>query len=100
MSCVEPEDMRKQDESLSFAFAGAVKMKRFSDDVSPQCVFHINFHMSSRSQEVVICLRSLKIDPSEHGISKGDAAVLMKGLGQIAPGLFSRQIAQNILTVK
>lgn len=40
----------------------------------------------------------------EQGISKGDAAVLMKGLGtwsgQVAPGLFCRQIGQNVLTVK
>lgn len=58
----------------------------------------------NRSWEAVICLRSLKIDHFEQEISKGDAAVLVKGLGtwsaQIALGLFSRQIERNIFTVK
>lgn len=47
----------------SFAFAGADIMKRFSGDVSPQCVFHTSFHKSNRSQEAVVYLSSLKIDP-------------------------------------
>ena len=100
----ESEDVGKWGKSLSFAFAGADIMKRFSGEVSPQCVFHINFHKSNRSQEAVIYLRSVKTDPFEQEISKGDVAVLMKGLGtwsgEIAPGLFSRQIEQNILTMK
>lgn len=104
MPCVELEDTGKWGEILSFVFADAYIMKRFSGDVSPQCGFHINFHKSNRSQEAVIYLRSLKIDPFEQGINKGEAAVLMKGLGtwsgQIVPGLFRRQIGQNILTVK
>jgi len=99
---VESEDVGKQ--GLSFAFSGADIMKKFSGKVSPRCVFHTSFHKSNTSQEAVIYLRSLKIDPFEQGISKGDAAVLMKGLGtwsgQIAPGLFFSQTEQNILTVK
>lgn len=72
-------------------------------DVSPQSVFHTNFHKGSRSQKAVMYPMSLKIDSLVQGISKKDA-VLMKAFGTwsglIALGLFSRQIEQNILAVK
>lgn len=89
---------KKWGESLSFAFAGADIMK---GDVSPQSVFHTNFHKGSTSQKAVIFPLSLKIDSLEQGISKNDA-VLMKGFG-ICSGhiaLFSRHIEQKIVAVK
>lgn len=72
-------------------------------DVSPQSVFHTDFHKGSRSQKAVMYPMSLKMDSLVQGISKTNA-VLMKAFGTwsglIALGLFSRQIEQNILAVK
>lgn len=80
------------------SFAGADIMK---GDVSPQSVFHTNFHKGSRSQKAVLFPVSLKIDSLEQGISKSDA-VLMKGFGTWSGhiSLFSSHIEQKIVAVK
>lgn len=53
------KDIEKWGKSLSFAFVGADIVK---GDVSPQSVFHTNFHKGSRSQKAIIYPMSLKID--------------------------------------
>lgn len=61
------KDIEKWGESLSFAFAGAGIIK---GDVSPQSVFHTNFHKGSRSQKAVTYPVNLEIDSLEQGIGK------------------------------